>query len=810
MQYRTKKHWIKVVTYPLTLTIALFSTGNNTYAQQQIPYNPPPQSIVDLVDAPQIPQINISPNGRWMLILEAPGFQPVEHIAQPVLGVAGLRINPITYTTVAENAGTFKSIRIKNLKNGEEFTLKGLPQELQLSDLSWSPTETAFAFLNKTLKQTELWIADLEGRAVNKLMDKVNDTFGKAFQWKDKDTLLVQRITHVGKSVPQANPVPTGPIVQENLGGITPSRTYQNLLANAHDEDLMEFYLTSDLVEVDNQGQINEIGLSGIFKSVSYSPDKSLLLAERIVRPYSYLVPLYLFPTEVTVYQTNGTLVNTLHTIPLADNLPISFDAVVEGPRNFTWRKDQNATLTYVIARDKGNPNEVTDSRDELLQLSAPFRLEDAKVLYNSKYRIRQVKWATDFCIIEENWRKDRTSRLVLLDKGKELKVLVNRKSEDTYTDPGDFLLDQKGLLRTDKKGNVYTQGLGASPEGDRPFLLRWNVLSSKQDTLYKSQRNYYEEPLYYNEDGTVYISRESSTESPNIFSITLKDKKEKQLTTFADPYPSLQNVEKTLLSYPRKDGLNLSATLYLPEGFKKGEDSPLPVLIWAYPREFKTKAAAGQVKGSPHRYPRLAFRSPVYWVTQGYAVLDQADMPIVGEGDSEPNDTFIQQIEDNAHALIDYIVDMGIADRNRIGVGGHSYGAFMTANLLAHTDLFAAGIARSGAYNRTLTPFGFQGEARTYWQAKETYDAMSPFNYAPQIKKPLLITHGMDDENSGTFPIQSERLYAAIKGHGGIVRLVLLPKEFHGYRSREGVLHTFWEQHQWLEKYVKNKGKEQ
>jgi dipeptidyl aminopeptidase/acylaminoacyl peptidase len=258
-------------------------------------------------------------------------------------------------------------------------------------------------------------------------------------------------------------------------------------------------------------------------------------------------------------------------------------------------------------------------------------------------------------------------------------------------------------------------------------------------------------------------------------------------------------------LSYPRKDGLNLSGVLYVPADFKKG-DAPLPVLVWAYPREFKTKEAAGQVKGSPNRFPRLAFRSPVFWVTQGYAVIDQADMPIVGEGTSEPNDTFVEQIKDNASALIDYVVDMGVADRNRIGVGGHSYGAFMTANLLAHTDLFAAGIARSGAYNRTLTPFGFQGEARTYWQAKDTYDAMSPFTYADQIKRPILLTHGMDDENSGTFPIQSERLYAAIKGHGGIVRLVMLPKEFHGYRSREGVLHTFWEQHQWLEKYVKNK----
>ena len=351
----------------------------------------------------------------------------------------------------------------------------------------------------------------------------------------------------------------------------------------------------------------------------------------------------------------------------------------------------------------------------------------------------------------------------------------------------------------------VFTKGAGASSLGDRPFILKWNLLSNKQDTLFKSKAPYYEEPVFFNNTGKVYLSRESTESTPNIFAVNLKNKSEQALTNFTDPYPSLKGVQKSLLSYPRKDGIKLSATLYLPKDYKK-ESGPLPVLIWAYPREFKSLAAAGQVKGSPYRFTRLAFRSPVFWVTRGYAVLDQADMPIVGEGKEEPNDTFLKQIEDNATALINYVVDMGVADRDRIAVGGHSYGAFMTANLLAHTKLFAAGIARSGAYNRTLTPFGFQGEARTYWQAMDVYNKMSPFNYADKIKTPLLMTHGIDDENSGTFPIQSERLYSAIKGHGGTVRLVLLPKEFHGYRSRESILHTFWEQDQWLEKYVKNK----
>ncbi|MFZ4263368.1 alpha/beta hydrolase family protein [Sphingobacterium sp. HJSM2_6] len=791
-----------------SVLMALLLIAQTNQAQEAIKYQLPPKGIVDLVDAAQIPVQKFSKDGRYMLLLEAPGYQTIEQISQPVLGVAGLRINPLTNTTVAEHPGVYKQVLVRDLKTNQEFSIAGLPSNLQLSDVLWSSKEGLFAFLNKSLTDTELWVVDLNSKSAKKILTQVNDTYGHTMQWNaDGSSLLVQQVISDRGQLPVFNPVPSGPIVQENLGGVTPSRTYQNLLANAYDEQLMEYYLSSQLVEVDLNAVAKPIGVKGVFSKVDYSPNGAFILVQRVVRPYSYLVPIPLFPQEISIYTSAGQLVKTVYTQPLADNLPSSFDAVIEGPRSFDWRKDKPAEILYIVAKDKGNPATETDVRDELFALSAPFEVSNAKKIYSGSYRIRDVQWSEQFAIVAESWRKDRSSKLSLVDaeKGTLIKVLATRKSEDTYTDPGTFISNSKGLLLSDGKGAVFTQGLGASAEGDRPFILKWDVLKGKQDTLYKSKRNYYEEPLFFNNTGLLYVARESAKEAPNVFAIDLKKKKEQQISTFQDPYPSLANVKKSLLSYPRKDGLSLSASLYVPADFKKG-DKPLPVLIWAYPREFKTKEAAGQVKGSPHRFPRLAFRSPVYWVTQGYAVLDQADMPIVGEGNSEPNDTFIQQIEDNAVALIDYIVDLGVADRNRIAVGGHSYGAFMTANLLAHTDLFAAGIARSGAYNRTLTPFGFQGEARTYWQAKEVYDAMSPFTYAPKIKKPLLLTHGMDDENSGTFPIQSERLYAAIKGHGGVVRLVMLPKEFHGYRSREGVLHTFWEQHQWLETHVKNK----
>lgn len=789
------------------------------YGQDNLTYQEPPQSIVELVDAPNTPEVMFNHDGSLMLILDEPGYRTIEEVAQPVIGLAGLRINPANNTTVAELAGVFTGVKIKDVKTGVEHRLKGLPNNVRMDNIAWSPDHSKFAFSNNQPKGVELWVADLSTMEAKRLTNGLlNDIYGNTLQWHpDGQHILAQFIIANRPAPPVKNPVPTGPIVQENLGVKTPARTYQNLLKDAFDERLMEYYLDSQLTLVGLNGSATKMNEPAIYRTISYSPDGKYLMVQTVETPYSYLVPIRSFSYQTTLLDSKGKTLKSLYRAPLADKMPIGFDMAAVGPRNYEWRSDMPATLVWVEALDKGNSRVEAEYRDALFALDAPFVQEPTKLI-STKMRYRGVEWINrDYAIISEQSRKTRRTKSTLFnpENGKVVKVVVDRSSEDNYSNPGRFVHgeDKQGnrVLLTDKKGfpTVFTIGSGASPSGDRPFLLKWNLLSEKKDTLFKSKAPYYEVPVFFNNKGSVNISRESAEDTPNYFALNLKNKKERALTDFQDPYPSLEGVQKTLLSYPRKDGLKLSAILYLPKDYKK-EDGPLPALVWAYPREFKTRAAAGQVKGSPYRYTRLAFRSPVFWVTRGYAVLDNADMPIVGEGDVHPNDTFISQIENNAIALIDYVSDeLGVVDRNRIGVGGHSYGAFMTANLLAHTDLFAAGIARSGAYNRTLTPFGFQGEPRTFWEAPEIYGGMSPFYYADKIKTPLLLTHGMDDENSGTFPVQSERLYSAIKGHGGTVRLVMLPKEFHGYRSRESLLHTFWEQDQWLEKYVKNRPKE-
>lgn len=791
-------------------------------AQVNLPYQTPPESIRELVDAANTPSVNFNRNGDIFLVLERPDLLSIEDVSQPVLGLAGLRINPLNNTSTVTS--TFTDMSIKEVSSGKETKIDGLPTSARIGNITWSPDENWIAFSNSTAIGLELWLVDLKQHKAKKISQKyLNGAFGDSFQWTaDSKQLLAQFIPEQRGLVPEANLVPKGPVIQESLGKTAPARTYQNLLQNPYDIELFDYYLTAqleliDIIEaskaIDTNGASKKIGGPAIYRNVSYSPDGQYLLVQQVQKPYSYLVTVQSFPYTNVIWDSNGKVVKDLGLTPSAENQPIGSDVVATGPRSYTWRPDAPSTLYWAEAQDGGNPNKEATVRDAVYTLSSPFTGLAVKFVTTS-LRYGGINWADGtFAILNERWRKSRKEKATLIhsDSGKAIRVIADRSSEDTYTDPGRFVYTtnkyNRSVLLFDKGKNpiAFTTSTGSSPEGDRPFLLKWNLISGKMDTLFKSRAPYYEAPVLFKNNGTLLISRESTEEAPNYYSVNLKNRSLKAVTDFKDPYPTLKGVQKQQLSYPRKDGLTLTGTLYLPKEYKK-EDGPLPMLLWAYPREFKSAEAASQVKGSPYRFTRLSWGSPIYWVTRGYAILDNADMPIVGEGDKEPNDTFIAQIQDNAEAAINYVAGLGVADPKRVAVGGHSYGAFMTANLLSHTNLFAAGLARSGAYNRTFTPFGFQAEERTYWEAPDVYYNMSPFSFADKIKTPILFIHGIDDENSGTFPIQSERLYNAIKGHGGTTRLVMLPKEFHGYRAKESIFHTLWEMDQWLEKYVKNK----
>lgn len=776
-------------------------------------YQTPPNDIATLVNAAPTPGASLSPSGEWMLLLEKPNLPSIEEVAQPELRLAGIRINP--RTNGSSRPFYYNGFKIKSLKDFKEKKVNGLPSIPKIENVSWSPQGDKIAFTNTVTTGLELWLIDLAKATAQKITSAIiNDAIsGLPYRWfSDGKTILFKAIVDDRGDAPIAKMVPSGPVIQENKTSVAPVRTYQDLLKNKHDEALFTYYTKAQLKTVHLEtGQQANFGSPGIISNLQTSPDANYVLVTTIQMPFSYLVPYGRFAIKVDLVNRRGQMVKTVASIPSSEDIPKGFGAVRKGPRSFGWRADLPATLIWVEAQDQGDPKVEADIRDQMYAFSAPFT-ETAKPLIQFRLRYGGVEWGNgDLSICYEWWWNNRqliTSRWQPDHPQKGKALLSDRSWEDSYNDPGDFVTERNTYGRSvlvEKNGKLYLTGKGASTEGNRPFVDTFELETKETTRLWRSKAPFYERPvsIKWISENILLTVRESKDEPPNYFFRNLENEKLTQITDFENPYKSLKFVKKELVQYKRADGLDLSATLYTPPNYDPAKDGKLPALMWAYPREYKSAEAAGQVKDSPYEFIRIGWFSPIFWVTQGYAVLDDFGMPIVGEGDEEPNETFIEQLVMDAEAAAKLIVDRGIADPKRLAVGGHSYGAFMTANLLAHSNIFAAGIARSGAYNRTLTPYGFQSEERTFWEAPDTYFKMSPFMHADKIKAPLLLIHGDADNNSGTYPMQSERFYAALKGQGAPTRLVMLPHESHSYRAKESVMHMLWEMHNWLERHL-------
>ncbi len=777
-------------------------------------YRLPPKAIADLIDAPLTPAVGLGPHRQWLLLMQQPSLPPISEVSQPELRLGGIRINP--RTNGRSRTWHYKSLTLKRLSNGELRPITGLPADARIGSVQWSPDGRKIAFTITRETGVELWAADVAtGKARRLTEPRLMTAYGAPYRWvSDSATLICRHVSAERGDPPQEAQVPSGPVVQENIGKKAPSRTYQDLLENPYDEAMFEHYLTSRVVKVTLEGKVTPIGTEGVIARASPSPNGKYILVETIHRPYSYLVPIWRFPKRVEIVGPSGKVVRLVADLPLAEEVPVAFGAVPTGPRSSGWRADKAATLYWAEAQDGGDPNAEAEVRDRVYTLSQPFEGNPVGLVALG-LRYGGLEWGHEqLALVSEWWWKNRKTRTWIVDPstpGSEPTLLVDRSFEDRYSDPGDPILTDTpngtSILLTVNDGNtVFLTARGASPEGDRPFLDRLDLRTKKSDRLWRSEAPYYEYPvdLIDSKKLTVLTRRESISEPPNYFLRDLATDDLRSVTQFPHPTPQLANVYKEQIRYERADGVQLTATIYLPPG-KKPEDGPWPMLVWAYPQEFKSADAAGQVSDSPYRFVRTGWYSSLLWLVHGYAVLNNPTLPIVGEGDEEPNDTYVDQLVAGAKAAIDEAVRRGVADRDRVAVGGHSYGAFMTANVLAHCDLFRAGIARSGAYNRSLTPFGFQAEERTFWEAPEVYFAMSPFMHAEKINEPILLIHGEADNNSGTFPIQSKRFYHALKGHGATARLVMLPHESHGYRARESIMHMAWEMTEWLDRYVKN-----
>jgi dipeptidyl aminopeptidase/acylaminoacyl peptidase len=796
--------------------LLLLNFGFFGFAQENLTYQKPSKSILDLADYERAPSVSMDTKKEYMLLSYRNTYKTLDDLNQEELRLAGLRINPVT--NISSTVTYVNNLKVRKISSTDEVQVAGLPDNPKISNILWSPNDKKILFSHTTTSGVELWVLDVATAKANKLTEAtVNANLGNPFSWfLDNETILVKMLPKNRQPLLDSKKdLPTGPIVSNTSGEKSQNRTYPDMLKNKNDEINFENSMTSELYKVNINGTATLFKEAAMFAGERISPDGNYIMLTTIQKPFSYVVPLNRFPSKTVVYDSRGKEIKTVNEVPLNEIIPKGFMAVRKGKREMGWRNDKPATLAYVTALDEGNPANKADFRDEVFLWDAPFT-NDPITVVKLPQRFSGITWGNDnIAIVSDEWYDTRNVKTYLINPstpGQAPKVLTDRNSQDVYSDPGTFETrknEYNKYVLALEKDNAYRIGDGYTKEGQFPFIDEFNFTTLKNKRLYTSSYKDKKEDLIEIEDfktGKVLVQIQSKNDYPNYYFRNIKKQNSlTPITAFKNPFESIKNVSKEVIKYKRKDGVELSGTLYLPAGYDKAKKEKLPLLIWAYPAEYKDKNSAGQSTQNPNEFTFPYYGSFVYWVTKGYVVLDDAAFPIIGEGTTEPNDNFISQLVDNAEAAINAVDALGYINRKKVAIGGHSYGAFMTANLLTHSNLFACGIARSGAYNRTLTPFGFQSEQRNYWEAPEVYNTMSPFMNADKMKTPLLLVHGEADNNPGTFTLQTERYFQALKGLGAPARMVILPKEAHGYVAKENILHLLWEQDQFLEKYLKN-----
>ena len=801
----------------LKTTLSILFCFSIIKSQENYIYQRPPKEILELVDVSLPPRVLIDENKKFMVHLYRDSYKSIIELSNPEIKLAGLRLNPNSNSRSRTNY--YNNVMISKMDQIDKSAkqIKGLPKNPKLANIKWSPDQTKIAMTNTKEEGVELWYIDLEKLTAKKLTGpKLNASLGDVITWyQDSKNILTKfKLKNSPDIIDGEDVVPTGPIISSNDGKKAQNRTYQDLLKNEVDEKNFETLARSVLSKVSLKGKTKLLAKKNLYHEIDFSPDGKFILISIIQKPFSYLVPYYRFPMKYAIYSSKGKELTVLHEVPLIEDLPKGFMAVRTGPRNFSWRSDRPSDLIFVEALDGGNPEKDIKYRDEIFEIGYPFKQNKVSLLKTIN-RFYRIDWCNDTLALGyDYWWNTRNTKTYVFspsNSNKKPKIIIDRNYQDRYNDPGSVVKRRnfygKSILAVNKN-NLFLMGDGFRDDGQFPFIDKLDLNSLKKVRLYESSfKDKKEDLLDFEVDNNMILTRiESASEYPNYFFRDLKTDSLTKITDFENPFLSIMDVSKEVIEYKRSDGIDLSATLYLPKGYDINKKQKLPMIMWAYPREFKDNKSASQITQNKNEFTFPYWGSPIYWLTRGYVVLDDVSFPIIGEGDNQPNDNFRKQLVDNASSAINRVYELGYIDKEKVAIGGHSYGAFMVANLLSHSKLFAAGIARSGAFNRTLTPFGFQSEERNYWEAPDTYYNMSPFMHAEKVKTPLLLIHGVEDNNSGTYPLQSERYFNALKGLGATTRLVMLPKESHSYRAKESIMHMLWEQDRWLEKYVKNK----
>jgi dipeptidyl aminopeptidase/acylaminoacyl peptidase len=793
-------------------------------------YDKPPPNVLEVLHAPSPPRPYVSPTGETILLVSQVQYPSIAQVAEPYLKLAGVRVEPRTRRK-HDTAGGYgvapcaQTIALVDVASTRETPI-ALPPGGCVDGMAWAADGKHFAFRNTAQDAVELWLGDITG-ATHRLGNvRLNPMLGSSLQWMpDQKTLLVKAVPEHAGPPPAGTIDVEGPSIQETDGKSGESSTYEarDTLSSKHDEDLFEYYATSQLALVDiASGAATPVGKPAVLTEIDAAPDNDHILVTSIQKPYSYVVTYDRFAHDVAVWDREGNVTRTLAKLPVADRVPIH--GVPVGPRDHEWRSTEPATLVWAEALDGGDWNAKVPARDKVLMQRAPFTSEPVEVT-RTEQRFAGISWGEQartnlLSEYDENKHWTRTFVVDIDDPKAKPRLLWDMSSDERYAFPGSpvyrVLPNGQVVLRQD--GNaIFLSGQGSSPEGDRPFLDRLELESRKTERLFRSEKTALEYFAAFADASNKKLLtwHQSPVDPPNAFLRTLGEavpaatahageatvtSTATPVTHIPDPTPAVRAIKKRLVKYKRKDGLELSFTLYTPPDYKEG--TRVPAILYAYPLDYASKATAGQVTGSEQVFTRLGDYRLL--LLSGYAIIDNAAFPIVGDP-KKAYDTYLEQLVDDARAAVDKAVELGVVDRDRIGVTGHSHGALMTVNLLAHTNLFRAGAATSGSYNKTLTPFGFQSERRSVWKGLDVYLKVSPFFQADKLKLPLLIMHGAEDANPGTTPLQAVKLYEALRGNGGTARLVMLPHEPHWYSAMESNEQLAFEELRWFDKYVKN-----
>lgn len=794
-------------------------------------YNLPPKNILDVMMAPSAPQPDMSPTYDNILLVSVQDYPPMSRVATPFLRLAGVRVEPKNHSKHDSPGGyglipCVNKLELVRTANGAQISIELPPGGCPCKPM-WAADGKQFAFANVTADLVELWIGNAQTGEAHRVPGvQLNPMFGNEMKWMpDQKTLLVKLVPKDIGNPPPEPTVPVGPSIQETAGEKGQSSTYEarDTLSNKHDEDMFDYFANSQLALINTStAAITLIGKTANYDELEPAPDGKHVLTTAIHKPYSYITTYERFPREVEVWdvsQPSQIQSHNIASLPLADRVPIH--GVPVGPREFAWRATEPATLIWAEALDGGDWNVKVPERDKVMLSKAPFNSPPVEIK-RTEQRFVGFFWGEQpsVSIFQEydnnrHWRRNFIFNVD--DPETKPRLLWDLSTDEKYANPGIPVMRQLAngaeVMRQDGDA-IFLSGVGSSPDGDRPFFDRLDLKTLKSQRLFRCGKDSFERFLsFIGPDTQSFLTwHQSPTDPPNAYVRTLGKSVDAPageavfsstsiaLTHLPDPTPEVRAIKKRLVKYKREDGLDLSFTLYTPPGYKEG--TRVPTILYAYPLDYADASTAGQVTGSQETFTRL--RNYRLLLLAGYAIIDNAAFPIIGDP-KKAYDKYMDQLVGDAKAAVDEAVRLGVADPDRIGVTGHSHGALMTANLVAHSDLFRAGVATSGSYNKTLTAFGFQSERRSVWEAPDVYQKVSPFFFADKLKRPLLIMHGAEDANPGTTPLQALMLYEAIRGNGGTVRLVMLPHEPHWYTALESNEQLVYEMLRWFDKYVKN-----